>query len=92
MIKGLGDKQLGGIGASRVGFERAAPTAKVAGGPDEARAAGPVSTAAELAAKGPPIDADKVAALKAAIAEGRYPIEPARIAEGMIAFDGSALT
>ena len=91
MIKGVGDKQLGRIEPLRVGLERAAPAAKVGSG-EGPRVQAPLTAAAELAAKGPPIDADKVAAIKAAIAEGRYPIEPARIAEGMIAFDGSPVT
>jgi negative regulator of flagellin synthesis FlgM len=45
-----------------------------------------------MAAEGAPIDAAKVAAIRAAIAEGRYPIEPDRIAQGMIAFDFNPYT
>ena len=90
MIKGLGNMQPGGLGAPRVAVDRTASAAKVAG--EDVRSTAPFSTAAELAAKGPPVEAAKVAAIKAAIAEGRYPIEPARIAQGMIAFDGSPVT
>ena len=43
------------------------------------------SLAAELAAQGPPVDAARVAELRAAIAEGRYDVDSRRIAEAMIA-------
>lgn len=40
-----------------------------------------------IAAEGPPVDAEKVAAIRQAIAEGRYPVDPRKIAERMIALD-----
>ena len=40
---------------------------------------------AEMAAK-PPVDRERVQAIKAAIAEGRFPIYPATIADRLIAF------
>ena len=43
--------------------------------------------AAQLAAAGAPIDTAKVASLRQAIAEGRYPIDPQRIADAMIKLD-----
>ena len=36
-------------------------------------------------AASPPVDADRVAAIKKAIAEGRFPILPATIADRLIA-------
>jgi negative regulator of flagellin synthesis FlgM len=42
---------------------------------------------AELAAAGPPVDAAKVAAIRAAIAEGRYPVDPDKLAASMLAID-----
>ena len=45
------------------------------------------SPAAELAAAGAPIDVDRVAALKAAIANGTYKVDPDAIAARMIAMD-----
>lgn len=45
------------------------------------------SPAAALAATGAPIDSDKVAAIRAAIANGSYAINPRAIAEKMIALD-----
>jgi len=51
-------------------------------------AEGPVQSAVlGLASGGAPIDGAKVAAIRAAIAEGRYPVDPERIAESMIALD-----
>ena len=47
----------------------------------------PTSTAAALAGLGAPIDAEKIAAIRTAIAEGRYPVNPKAIAEKMIALD-----
>lgn len=56
------------------------------------RAAPPnLSLAAALAQLGPPYDADKVASLKAAIANGSYQINLGEIADGIIRFGGSDL-
>jgi negative regulator of flagellin synthesis FlgM len=41
----------------------------------------------ELVAGGPPVDSARVAAIRAAIAEGRYPVDPEKIAERMLALD-----
>lgn len=43
--------------------------------------------AARMAAQGAPVDMDRIAAVKAAIASGKYPVDPERIAEKMIALD-----
>lgn len=40
--------------------------------------------AAQMAAK-PPVDADRVRLIKDAVAQGRFPISPARIADRLIA-------
>lgn len=40
-----------------------------------------------MAAEGAPIDMDRVAAIKAAIASGNYPVNPSAIAERMVALD-----
>jgi negative regulator of flagellin synthesis FlgM len=53
-----------------------------------ARASGAITTpAAELAAQGAPIDNAKVAAVRAAIANGTYKIDAKAIADRMIALD-----
>ncbi len=90
MINGVDNK--GRVDAVRVGLERAAPAAKVANDGAERHVGAPISAVAAMAAEGAPIDAAKVAAIRAAIAEGRYPIEPDRIAQGMIAFDFNPYT
>jgi negative regulator of flagellin synthesis FlgM len=51
-------------------------------------AEGPVQSAVlGLVSGGPPVDAARVSAIRAAIAEGRYPVDADRIAESMIALD-----
>lgn len=43
--------------------------------------------AARMAAQGAPVDMDKVAAIKSAIASGNYPVDPQAIAQKMIDLD-----
>lgn len=45
------------------------------------------SPAARMAAEGAPVDMDRIAAIKAAIASGNYPVDPERIADRMLALD-----
>ncbi|WHO38284.1 flagellar biosynthesis anti-sigma factor FlgM [Sphingobium sp. AP49] len=45
------------------------------------------SPAARMAAEGAPVDMDRVAAIKAAIASGNYPVNPSAIADRMLALD-----
>ena len=53
-----------------------------------AAGAGNVSSpAAKLAQLGAPIDAEKIAAIRTAIAEGRYPVDPKAIATKMVDLD-----
>jgi negative regulator of flagellin synthesis FlgM len=61
-------------------------TAAAAPGPRTDETA-PTTPAAQLAAAGAPIDASKVASLRQAIAEGRYSVDPQRIADAMVALD-----
>ncbi len=42
---------------------------------------------ARMAAEGAPIDFDRVLAIKDAIAGGKYPVDPDKIAESMISLD-----
>jgi negative regulator of flagellin synthesis FlgM len=62
------------------------PGATVAS-PAPADESAPASPAALLAAEGAPIDSDKVASIKAALANGTYAINPKAIADRMIALD-----
>ncbi|AYO78274.1 flagellar biosynthesis anti-sigma factor FlgM [Sphingobium yanoikuyae] len=45
------------------------------------------SPAARMAAEGAPVDMDRIAAIKAAIASGNYPVNPSVIADRMMALD-----
>lgn len=60
----------------------ARPAANAAGGGAEV----PVTLTGSTSA-GPfaPVDADRVAEIRKAVAEGRYPLQPTRIADAMIA-------
>ncbi|WP_375194396.1 flagellar biosynthesis anti-sigma factor FlgM [Sphingobium sp.] len=55
--------------------------------PSASATAESASPAARMAAEGAPVDMDRVAAIKAAIASGNYPVDPAVIADRMIALD-----
>ena len=85
MINRIGDSKTGRIAGAPVAAERTATTAKTGDAAAKTNSGVSVSTVAEMVAKGPPIDAAKVAAIKSAIAQGHYPVDPIRIAEGMIA-------
>lgn len=87
MINGVGDKALGRVELAKLGLDRATPASRPGEGLVRDKVASPTSPAAEMAAKGAPVDSDKVAAIRAAIAEGRYPVDPEKIAERMIALD-----
>jgi negative regulator of flagellin synthesis FlgM len=90
MINGIGS-----TGKGRVETSRTDPalrgTAAAAASPLASEAAQkaekPSNPAADLASLGAPVDAKKVAEIRAAIAEGRYPVNPDVIAEKMIALD-----
>ena len=88
MINGIGPTGSGRVDAPRADtVQRGAPAAKVVAIRSDSAEGTTLNPAAELAASGPPIDAEKVAAVRAAIAEGRYPIDPKAIAEKMIELD-----
>ena len=87
MIKGIGGAGPGRVDTPRAdAMQRGASARKAEIAAPDAHST-PTNPAAEMAAAGPPIDADKIAAIRAAIAEGRYPIDPQAIAEKMIALD-----
>lgn len=96
-----GDSKIGIVG----GIARIAPVRKLAasvGTPaspaaprvaasEALPAAGLIRLASELAAQPTPVDAARVATLRSAIAEGRYTVDPAKIAGSMLAhLTGSA--
>lgn len=87
MITGIGPAGSGRVDIARGdGVKRGEPAAPVEATKSDAPAA-PASPVAQLVAQGAPVDLDKVAAIRAAIAEGRYQIDPGAIADKMIALD-----
>jgi negative regulator of flagellin synthesis FlgM len=87
MIDGVGDSKIRQAGLARVAAERPAPVSKSEAEVARDRVASPASPAADMAAAGPPVNAEKVEAIRAAIAEGRYSVDADKIAERMIALD-----
>lgn len=87
MIDGIGKS-----GAGRLEPQRGAASPAVAGaatGPQvgSSRNLGANGVVAELVGNGAPVDSDRVAAVRQAIAEGRYSVDPERIAEAMLTSD-----
>ena len=60
-----------------------APASVTSNGPESAAAVR--TTARTVAELGPPVDGERVSALKAAIADGSYRIDPGKIADALIA-------
>ena len=85
MIDGVGKGGSGRIDIARQEKGSAVPTLRSTG----PRAAdGAVKSAVlELVSGGAPVDTSRVEAVKAAIREGRYPVDPDRIAARMLDFD-----
>lgn len=73
-------------GSARSAATTASPVLAATRAPDPL-ALSPTAQAARDLATAPPVDTAKVAALKSQIAAGSYTIDPARIAEAMIALD-----
>ncbi|HUD93241.1 flagellar biosynthesis anti-sigma factor FlgM [Sphingobium sp.] len=87
MINSVGQSITSAIGANSL---RESGKARTAGNTTAAAAAASLasaSPAARMASEGVPVDMDKIAAIKAAIASGNYPVDANAIAERMIALD-----
>ena len=87
MIDRIGKPGQGRIDSVRSAIEGSAPAAAANDVAARDRSGAIESSIFELVAGGPPVDSARVAALRAAIAEGRYPVDPAKIAERMLALD-----
>jgi negative regulator of flagellin synthesis FlgM len=86
MIDGVGKSGPGRIDLAQGAGKSATPAA--VGSATARGTTGPVESAVfELVAGGPPVDSAKVAAIRTAIAEGRYPVDANKIAERMMALD-----
>ena len=87
MINGIGPSTTGRIDTARSGAaQRTAAPAKVDNAP-KASAAAPSLAADLVSAMGPPLDMKKIEAIRAAISEGRYAIDPQAIADKMVDTD-----
>jgi negative regulator of flagellin synthesis FlgM len=87
MIDRIGKSGLGRLDLVRGSIEQSASAAKAGDASTQRAVAGPSSFVTELASAGAPVDAGKVAAIRAAIAEGRYPVDPEKIAQSMLELD-----
>lgn len=86
MINGVGPASPTRIG--QVKDEKVVPLAPTAPvNPTESSPVASPSLVAALAEAGPPINSEKIQAIRQAIASGAYPIDPKAIAAKMIALD-----
>ncbi|QUT05836.1 flagellar biosynthesis anti-sigma factor FlgM [Sphingobium phenoxybenzoativorans] len=88
MINSVGQTISSALEASKLRESgKARPAATVSNATISETASASASPVARMAAEGAPVDMDRVAAIKAAIASGNYPVDAQRIAERMIALD-----
>lgn len=90
MIKSVGQSISAAIEATRLRESGKTRASAATGASGSAASASSTSPAARMASEGAPVDMDRIAAIKAAIASGNYPVNPSAIAERMIALDLSA--
>jgi negative regulator of flagellin synthesis FlgM len=85
MLNGIGSSTAGAIGTQRGGDAKRVDVATTR---TTTSGEGGVATAVgRMAAEGPPVEVDRVAALRAAIRAGTYAADPQAIAAKMIAGD-----
>ncbi|MEA3388269.1 flagellar biosynthesis anti-sigma factor FlgM [Sphingobium sp. CCH11-B1] len=87
MINSVGQGISSAIGANSLRESGKTRASAVGGSSLSASASASASPAARMAAEGAPVDLDRIAQIKAAIASGNYPVDPDAIAERMIALD-----
>lgn len=87
MIKSVGQNIGAAIEASRLRENGKTRASSDKASAMTASSAGASTPAARMAAEGSPVDLDRIAAIKAAIASGNYPVDPAAIADKMLALD-----
>lgn len=87
MIKSVGQSISAAIEATRLRESGKTRASSTSGSASVSSSASSVSPAARMASEGAPVDMDRVAAIKAAIASGNYPVDPAAIADRMVELD-----
>ncbi len=88
MIDGIGKSGTGRIELSRASAGQSANSAAPVGSATgSAKSQGLGGAVADLVALGPPVDSDKVSALRQAIGDGSYRADPEAIADRMISAD-----
>ncbi len=88
MINGIGKSGTGRIELPKAAAGQSATSAVAPSGAASGERSGGIgSVVSELVGMGAPVDGGKVAAIRQAIAEGRYTVDPDAIAERMIAAD-----
>lgn len=88
MIKSVGQNISAAIEATRLKEGSKTRASSLTGSAATASSsASSASPAARMAAEGAPVDMDRVAAIKAAIASGNYPVDASAIADRMLALD-----
>jgi negative regulator of flagellin synthesis FlgM len=85
MIDGVGKGGTGRIDLSRQ--EKGATLSPLRSDGARAPEGGVKSAVLELVSSGPPVDTSRVEAIRAAIRDGRYPVDPDRIAQRMLDLD-----
>jgi negative regulator of flagellin synthesis FlgM len=87
MINGIGKAGAGRLELVRGSAERSASVGKSSEPLSQPNVSRASSAVAEMASAGAPVDAAKIAAIRTAIAEGRYPVDPEKIAARMMELD-----
>ena len=85
MIDGVGKGGAGRIDIARQ--DKGATVSPLRGHGPRAAEGGVKSSVLELVSGRPPVDISKVEVVRAAIRDGRYPVDPDRIAARMLDFD-----
>ncbi|KQM67438.1 hypothetical protein ASE75_00280 [Sphingomonas sp. Leaf17] len=87
MVETVGSKPVSIAGAAVSRLAQTAPTPTVQAGIARKQDAATIvsGTTASMLAAAPPVDVERVALIKKAIADGTFPIQPATIADRMMA-------
>jgi negative regulator of flagellin synthesis FlgM len=87
MIDGIGKGGAGRIDAHRASAPGVAVSPPIASAAAGASSSAAGNVVAALVSAGPPVDSEKVSAIRSAIADGSYRVDPDAVAEHMIRAD-----